>query len=511
MKHDTIHNVINRKAVKWILLTAILISLTGIIYNCIKIDVKADNTIWPGISIGGINISGMTVDEANAAVNSYIAGISGENVTFVVADGNKVTTTYGDLGIYWANSDIISNSFADALKGNVIERYKAKKDIEISGLSLELDVAFDNSMVEMFINSECKKYDASVANASITRENGEFVITGGEPGEAVSLSGALALISDELYSDYVNGVTEVTLPLTTSDLSATLEQLSQVNDLLGTYTTSFSTSGTNRANNVINGCSKLNGIVLLPGEELSAYQTISPFTQDNGYYLAGSYSNGQVVESFGGGICQVTSTLYNAVLLAELDVTERNNHSMVVTYVPKSADAAIAESSGKDFKFVNSTEYPIYIEGITQDKKITFNIYGVETRPENRKVEYVSEVLSETVPEDMIIADSSRGIGSFSTESAHIGYTARLWKVVYEDGEEVSRDIVNNSRYAPSSKRIYVGVATDNPDYYNRMMAAIATGDSGVCQVMAAQIQAEQQQINNAIVQQQQQDAAVSQ
>ena len=110
-----------------------------------------------------------------------------------------------------------------------------------------------------------------------------------------------------------------------------------------------------------------------PGEEYSVLEHITPFTEANGYKLAGSYLNGQVVDSLGGGICQVSTTLYNAVLRAELNVTERHNHSMVVTYVDKSADAAIAESAGKDFRFVNNTEHPIYIEGYTHDKKITFS------------------------------------------------------------------------------------------------------------------------------------------
>lgn len=454
----------------------------------IKFDANAENKIGPGLTIGGISISGMTVEEAEAAVNAYIDDIKLKEVVFEVAGGNKVSTTYGNLGIMWGNPQEIRAEIDKENSGNVIKRYKNRKDVEVNGLDLELSVIFDNSMVEAFINNECKIYDETIANASITRENGEFVITGGEPGEAVSLTGALVEITDNLYSYYLNGVTEVKLPLNQSDPQATMEQLSMVKDLLGTYTTSFSSSGANRANNVINGCSKLNGILLLPGEELSAYKTISPFTTENGYYLAGSYSNGQVVESLGGGICQVTSTLYNAILLSELEVVERNNHSMVVTYVPKSADAAIAESSGKDFRFKNNTEYPIYIEGITADKKITFNIYGVETRPENRKVEYVSEVLSETVPNDVIMADSSKPIGSISSTPAHIGYTARLWKVVYVDGVETEREIVNNSRYSPSPKTYMVGVATSNPDSYNKIMAAIATNDIGTCQSIASQL-----------------------
>ena len=118
--------------------------------------------------------------------------------------------------------------------------------------------------------------------------------------------------------------------------------MSVVKDLLGSFSTNYRSSGWGRAKNVENGASKINGTILYPGDELSVYELVNPFTQENGYELAGSYLNGETVESFGGGICQVSTTLYNAALKAELEITQRYNHSMIVTYVDLSADAAIA-------------------------------------------------------------------------------------------------------------------------------------------------------------------------
>ena len=207
------------------------------------------------------------------------------------------------------------------------------------------------------------------------------------------------------------------------------------------------------------------------------YQAVSPFTEENGYYLAGSYLNGMVVERLGGGICQVSSTLYNAVLRAELQVDERHNHSMIVSYVDLSSDAAISGTS-KDFKFTNNTENPIYIEGITtEDKQVVFTIYGVETRPSNRVVSYESEKISETVPEgDKIIADPSAPLGSISTQSAHTGYVGKLWKVVTIDGKETERVEVNKSTYQATPRTATVGTATDNPAALEMIQSAIATG-----------------------------------
>ena len=281
----------------------------------------------------------------------------------------------------------------------------------------------------------------------------------------------------------------------------------QVKDVLGTFTTSYSTSNSSRSANVANGCRLIDGTLLYPGDEFSCYDAVSPFTEGNGYYMAGSYLNGKVVDSLGGGICQVSTTLYNAVLLAELDVTERHNHSMIVTYVDPSADAAIAESSGKDFKFVNSTDYPIYIEGHTgSDKKITFTIYGVETRDEGHSVQYVSEVLETINPQtEVLYPDATLPIGVVNITGAHIGYKARLWKIVKENGVEVSREVINTSSYKMVPRSAVVGISTPDPNAYNVLMEAIATNDinhvrntasilaAQAAQAAAAQAAAEQQ------------------
>ena len=176
-----------------------------------------------------------------------------------------------------------------------------------------------------------------------------------------------------------------------------------------------------------------------------------------------------------------------------MEIVQRQNHSMIVTYVDPSADAAIAESSGKDFVFVNNTDYPIYIEGHTADKKITFTIYGVETRAKNRTVAYESEVIEKKVPEaDQIIADASQPIGVISVSSAHIGYKARLWKIVKENGVEVSREQVNSSNYKMSPRTATVGIASPDPNATSQMQAAIATSSIDTVKATISNIKAQQ-------------------
>ena len=310
---------------------------------------------------------------------------------------------------------------------------------------------------------------------------------------------SIDLVYNYLTGEWDHKPCQIPLDVAVEEPKGSTEELAQVKDILGSFTTSYSTSGPSRSANVENGCNLINGITLYPGEEFSTYQAVAPFSVDNGYYMAGSYINGKVVDSLGGGICQVSTTLYNAVLLSELEVTQRHNHSMIVTYVDPSADAAIAESSGKDFTFVNNYEYPIYIEGYTENKRITFNIYGKETRDPGREVIYESEVLEVNRPAtDNLQANASQPIGYVAVaESAHIGYKARLWKVVKENGVEVSREQINSSSYKMVPRTAIVGVATDNPQAYEEIMAAIGTGNLDHVRNVAAMLTAPPQNEND--------------
>ena len=390
-----------------------------------------------------------------------------------------MTVTAGERGISWENPGLVKEAAELGTRGNVIDRYKIMKDLEHEGKVLDIQLQFDIQAINDILSDRCVRYDQEAINVSLKRENDQFQVIEGQTGYKLDVEISIDKIYDYLREEWDGSPCSIALEVIVDEPKGSAEELAQVTDVLGSYTTSFSTSGGSRSANVTNGTELINGITLYPGEEFSAYDAVSPFSEANGYYMAGSYINGKVVDSLGGGICQVSTTLYNAVLLSELEVTERHNHSMIVTYVDPSADAAIAESSGKDFRFVNNTEAPIYIEGFTtNDKKVTFNIYGKETRDAGHKVRYESEVL-ETInpPADQIYASTSQPIGYIVTESAHIGYKARLWKVVTENGVEVSRTQVNSSNYKMVPRSATVGTATDDPNAYEEIMAAIGTAN----------------------------------
>lgn len=455
-----------------------IVAFSGALFFCMCMTVQAQEeyTIRDGIYISGMDVGGMTAQEAEEAVEDYVDSIKPTIITLSTANEGEVQVTAGDLGITWENREIVKEAAGIGQEGNIIVRYKMMKDLQQDNIYYDLEFSFDEDVIRQILEEKCVKYDSEAVNAALSRVDGVFVVEEGQNGYALDVEASTKLVNDYMIQEWEHQPCTIELAVNEVLPQGTSEQLAQVTDVLGTFTTSYSSSGTARSANVANGCKLINGVTLYPGEEFSTLELITPFTKENGYYPAASYANGKVVDSLGGGICQVSTTLYNAVLLSELEVTERFNHSMIVAYVDPSADAAIAESADKDFCFVNNTDYPIYVEGITKNKKITITIYGKETRSSDREIEYVSEVLQVINPgPDVIYADEGQPIGYIVTESAHVGYKAKLWKVVRENGVEVERTLVNSSSYKMTPRYATVGVATADPNAKNEILAAIGT------------------------------------
>ena len=433
-----------------------------------------DRVMKSGIVVDGIDCSGLTEAQAYAAVSQNMKARRQALISMESDEtGKNESVTVAELGLMWTNPLVLDEAGSYGHAPNVIARYKEDKDLERNGADFAAEISFDRSAVERAVANRAGTFNQSAVDAKLTREGGVFNVIPGQTGYVVDVEKSADRIIDMLLSGWAGENRKVSLAMQVDEPRGKTEELAQVKDLLGSYTTSYESSGTNRSNNIANGCRLINGHLLYPGERLSVLDCITPFTEENGYYLAGSYLGSQVVDSFGGGICQVSTTLYNAVIRAELQVNERYNHSMIIGYVEPSMDAAIAESSGMDFKFTNNTGHPVYIEGYTSGKRITFNVFGIETRDPGHRVEFKSETLEVISPEGQkIYTDSAQPIGYISVASAHTGYKAQLWKITYENGTEVSREIFNKSTYNPAPVSATVGTAGEMSPAFSEAIAA---------------------------------------
>ncbi|MCR5303232.1 MAG: VanW family protein [Lachnospiraceae bacterium] len=441
--------------------------------------------IMQGIYADSIDLSGMTADQADQAIAAYIESVGNTQITMTSDIGNIVTTGW-ELGFSGTGEDIGYEAARYGRCGNIVSRYKAEADLAHGGKVFDVTWSFDRNSISDTIANAAATINVPAVNAGLVRTADGFSVTPGSNGSEVNVDESAntlyAAITDPNWAGEA-----LTLPLAVDVVEPVgkEEDLSKVTDVLGAFTTRYTSSGAARCANIANGCKLVSGSTVYPGEEFSVLEHLTPFSEENGYELAGSYINGEVVDSLGGGICQVSTTLYNAVLRAEMEVTERHNHSMIVNYVDPSDDAAIAESSGKDFKFRNNLEYPVYIDGYTADKTITFTLFGCETRDPGRSVDFESVVLSETDPGTQILLDGQMAVGTYTRAGVHKGYTAELWKIVNENGNE-TRTQVNSSSYKAVPATVRLGVLNADAGAYSMLAAAASTGDSATA-IAAAQ------------------------
>lgn len=414
----------------------------------------AAERIPEGVYAGEMSLAGLTEAEADEKVREYVAEKQNQVVTLDV-NGTKVQTTAGDLGLSWTNQEELEQLVSDSeIKGCLIKRYMKKKDLEENQVRAEIELSVSDEKVTAFVSEQCAGAVKEAKDASIKKENGQFVITPSQTGIAVDLAATEAALSQALGGQDTGAVrVEATVAVTEPKIHT--EDLSTIKDVLGTFSTDFSSSSQSRATNLAVGSGKINGHVLMPGETLSGYECMHPFTTANGYRSATAYENGRTVDSIGGGVCQISTTLYNAALFAELDIVQRQNHSMTVSYVKPSMDAAIA-GTYKDLKIRNPYDTPIYVEGYTSGKTLTFTIYGKETRPSNRTIAFESETVQTIDPgEPTEQVDASLAPGQrVRVQSSHTGLKSKLYKCVYVDGKQTERTLLNSDTYA-ASKAIY--------------------------------------------------------
>lgn len=429
----------------------------------------AGQYIPQGVSIGGIDVSYMTFEEADAVVENLISKYDDAELT-LVAGKKQLKISGSDLSITTKNS-IVEQAMNYGKTGNILEKFliannkKANKDFSVS---ISCDLADTIKFLE--INKD--KLSDGAKDNTIVRENGAFKFVEGKAGEGVDADTSAAIICNFITNEWDGQPATIQLSTEIIQPRGTKDELMKVKDLLGTYTTDFASSSSNRKGNVITATAKLDGKLLYPGDEYYVYPTVEPFTTENGYFEAVGYENGKAVPSMGGGACQVSTTFYNAAIRAELEIVKRYAHSMIVDYVYPAEDAAISE--WKDLILKNNKNYPVYIEALTKNNKIIFNVYGVEDRPANRTIEFVPEINTVTILPNQYVADEKQGLGYLArAEGIHIGYTATLYKVVKVDGKEESREVFNRSSYMPTAAVWHVGVGSDSEEAKEEMIAAV--------------------------------------
>ena len=435
-------------------------------------------TIADGVYVGDLSLAGMTEAEASEAVSEYVNQIC-QKVLTVDVNGNVVEVSLSDLGVSWVNNTVVQDAVLLGRGGNVIKRYKDLENLKHNEVELSLELAADEERLNQFLTEQVEAYNIAPQDASLTRRGGKFIITESQTGITVNTEETKQAINDAIKEAWKDELS-VTASVETAEPAHTSELLGYVQDQLGTCTTIISNMGNQpRLVNVTLASKKANGTVLFPGEEASFNDILGPRNAENGWAKAAEYTETGSKDDYGGGICQASSTLYGALLEAEVTVTERHPHSRKIWYADYSMDAAMA-GNYKDLKFRNDFDYPIYIESYVSGNQIIYTIYGKETRPSNRRVDYVSTVVSE---EDAGYQDEYRDdlpAGYIEeVRSSYPAITSYLTKNVYVDGKLVSSEKLHTDRYKPLAGIRYIGTGAATGTDANTTPETGGSTDSG--------------------------------
>ena len=448
-----------QKNIRYIFLTVLLPVILLLAAGAVQARADENDVAGENIFIENLCVSGQNEEEVTQTMQNKLQQFASGEITVNVGKQQTVITA-GEMGLYQTNPDIVQRVMKMGNKGNVWQRYNMRQYMESNdSIVFEMDLAVNEDAVRQMVEERCVPLNIQRQDMTLyLGEDGVLHPTDKTDGEYVDVDRTVADICSYMNNDWHGGYGEINATITVDPAVGNAETYSKVTDVLGRGVTTFAVDEENEARNtnLMVGVSRINGTIVYPGEEFSALAHLEPFLPEAGYVGAPSFEMGSVIDTYGGGACQVSTTLYRAVLESELLVTERCAHSMIVGYCEPSMDAAVAEGI-KDLRFVNDTDAPIYIEGSVYGNTLEFTIYGHDTRDPARSLGFESETIEKTEVETEFVLDSSMDFGEIEESAGHEGQIAQSYKIVYMNGEEVSREELNWSEYKVSNHIYTIG------------------------------------------------------
>lgn len=451
---DTIYK--NKKLI--IIVCSIIVLIVGIAFAYVisvknEVDSWADK-IYPGVQAYGIDLGGKTKDEAVDILNEQLISLIGNKVITVTVGDNKFELKYSDINPTVSADETIE----EALEYGKDKKLFAKKKIIKDSVDFKVNtvLSYDEEKIKEFATSinEQVKVDAIDAKISISGSN--ISVTPESIGKHINIDDLCNKIKECVDPD-PEKIEAVSIDLEEYSPKITAAELNKIDGIMSSYSTTFSTADAGRVENLRVATGYVNGTILMPGDEFSYNNTIGETTPERGYKEANTYVGSKIVPGYGGGVCQVSSTLYTAVMQANIRSTERRNHSMTVGYASPGLDATVA-AGYIDYKFVNTYDFPVYIQGYLSGNRVVFNIYGNKEAMGGKTYEMVNEIVetynykTEEV-QDPTLEEGKRVV----TSSGANGCKAKGYLITYENGVQVNKELISTDVYSTRNQVVNVG------------------------------------------------------
>ena len=417
---------------------------------------------YNGVYIDGINVSGLTKAEAYETVKQEIQNNYKATSIKLVYDENIWEVPLSSIDFSFDYEATVNRAYKLGRTGNRINRLAAINRLEEKPINLIVAAKYSKTKLVKLLSKIKKQVDFSATNSTFNYNYGKIVYTKDVDGRKLDLETNTEIIEAKLlnrdFSDAFLEVQTVKPSITESDVSG-------IKDVLGVFTTRYNSNNHNRAHNIEVAGNKINNYLLLPGEEFSMDFALGPRTSSNGYMQAPIIFQSRIVPGTGGGICQVATTLYNAVLLSSLEVTKRVHHSIPLGYVPPGQDATISEGY-IDLKFKNNRDYTICIAAYVRNGTITVEIIGRKSEGEIAKRRLRPVIVEEySPPEPEYVINNGLSDGQVQVlVKERKGMKVILYRDNYNElGTLINSEVVSEDIYKPVRGRLAVNRRSYRP------------------------------------------------
>lgn len=409
--------------------------------------------IYPGVKIEGIDVSNLTVEQATEKVEKeLISKVKQKKIQYTVL-GDLDYTSYNKLKV-----ELDPETIKEA-----VDVFDKKTDAEkIAQLNkptptdIKVKLKYDKAHVD-FVVSEIK-------NSINTKNNFKFATLSG--GKIVSRSDVKMITLDEAefrqqmeknINASLENVEPFAVKVNNGDNPISAEVLASMNVVISEFTTDYSYSIKERKHNIKVSSDKVNNTIVMPGSTFSLYGVVGDITAATGYQSSMVYIGNKMVPEVGGGVCQLSTTIYNAVLRAGMIPTVRHNHSMVVSYVPRGMDAAIYFPN-LDFKFKNTLEHPIFIQTIADGSNLTIKFWGNKDDLKGNTYKFRQETYEKMKSTVTEVPDPTMYVGERKTDThAFDGYKVKVYRQTFNGGKMVKEELITDDEYRKVDGIIKVG------------------------------------------------------
>ena len=411
-----------------------------------------NDDIYNGVRVGDIDVGGLSIKQAEIEINTTLRKRTQQSVlTLVYNDKRPVTAEEIDLNI---NADILAQqAYAVGRTGNIIDQLQERCLALIQGHIILITPSYNKDKLNAILLAIAHNIDCEPQNAILHYTNSMVSITSEVTGKKVDI-----IKNSTEIANRVNLGLPLILTLAVDEIQPKIfaYDLRNIKGVIASYSTQFDSSDKNRSQNILIAAQNIDDVLVKSGEVFSFNTYVGLRLAQYGYKEAPVFIDGKLVPDYGGGVCQVSSTLYNAILLADMAIEERTSHFRPPGYVPIGQDATVADNL-LDFKFKNTSQFNIYVLSEVVSDHVNITILGElnEKPPKIQIVQTNKKVLESKI---IIKQDPKLAFGKeVVDEEGYNGYQVTTYRVKYLNGKEINWEYIATDEFLPVDQVIRIG------------------------------------------------------